>query len=52
MMMASVSGVVVQQAQRVDVVGADDGIAADADRRRLPDAARGELVDRLIRQRS
>ena len=41
-------GVVVEQAERVDVRGADDGIAADADGGGLADAARGELVDGLV----
>ena len=37
--------VLIEQLQRVDVGSADDGIAADADRCRLADAALGELVD-------
>ena len=45
-------GIVVEQAQRIDVRGADDGIAADADGRRLADAALRELVHGLIGQRA
>jgi hypothetical protein len=52
MMMASVSGSSLKQAQRVDVRGADDGIAANADRGRLADAALRQLVHGLISQRA
>ncbi len=45
-------GVVVEQAQRVDVRSADDGVAADADGRRLADAALRELVHGLIGERA
>ena len=40
--------IVVEQAEGVDVGGADDGVAAYADRGRLADAALGELVDSFV----
>src|SRR6185437_9375650 len=46
------SRVIIQQLQRVDVRCSDDGIAADADRSRLPNPARRELIDGLVRQRA
>ena len=45
-------GIFVEQLERVDMRGADDRVAADADRRRLADAALRELIDRLIGQRA
>ena len=44
--------IVVEQLERVDEIRADDRIAADADRGRLPDAARGELVHGFVGQRA
>ena len=44
--------ILVEPLQRVDEVGALDRIAADADRGRLAEAERGELVDDLVRQRA
>ena len=44
--------VFVEQFERVEEVGADDRIAADADRRRLANAAHRQLVDRLVGQRA
>src|ERR1700688_3295270 len=40
--------VLIEQFERVDVGGSNDGIAADADRRRLADPALGELIDSLV----
>ena len=40
--------ILIEQLQRVDVRGPDDGIAADADRCRLSDAALRELVDGFV----
>src|SRR6185369_11490228 len=41
-------GVVAEELERVDESGADDRVAADADARRLPDAAQRELVYGLV----
>ena len=45
-------GIFVEQLERVDVRGADDGVAADADGGRLADAALRELVDGLVGERA
>ena len=45
-------GVVLEGAQAVDEVGADDRIAADADAGALPDAGAGEVVDHLVGERA
>ena len=37
------SGILIEELERVDVRGADDGISTDADGRGLPDSALGEL---------
>ena len=52
MMIASVSGSSWNRSIAVDKVRADDRIAADADARGLADAARRQLVDRLVGQRA
>ena len=44
--------IAIEQLQRVQEVGADDGIAADPDRGRLPDAARRELIHGFVGQRA
>ena len=44
--------ILVEQVERVDEVGADDRIAADADAGRLADAERGQLPHRLVGQRA
>ena len=41
-------GILIQQLERVHVGGADNWIAADADRRRLPNPSLGELIDGLV----
>ena len=41
-------GIFVEQLERVDVGGADDGVAADADGGGLADAALRELIDGLV----
>src|SRR6185437_1475563 len=46
------SRIIIQQLQRIDVRRADDRIAADANRSRLPNPARRELIDGLVRQRA
>src|SRR5688572_8231785 len=45
-------GIAIEQLQRVHEIRADDGIAADADGRRLPDAALRELVHGFVGQRA
>src|ERR1700730_5760697 len=42
------AGVALEAGQAVDESGTDDGVAADADTRRLPDAGRRQLVDDLV----
>src|SRR5688572_22994151 len=46
------AGVGLEEPERVDESRADDGIAADADAGRLPDAEPGELVHGLVRERA
>ena len=43
--------IAVKQIERVDKIRADDWIPANADRRRLPDAALRKLMHRLVSQR-
>ncbi len=52
MMMACVSGIFVEQLERIEEVGADDRIAADADAGGLPDAELRQLADRFVGQRA
>ena len=49
---ASVPRVVLEQLQQVDLVRADDRVAADADARRLPKPEGRELEHRLVGQRA
>ena len=44
--------ILVEQPQRIDEIGADDRVAADADAGRLPDPEVRQLPDRFIRQRA
>src|ERR1700678_3197680 len=46
------SGILIEQLERVDMGGADDGVAADADRRGLPNPALGELIDSFVSEGS
>ena len=50
--MASVLRVVLEQLEQVDLVGADDRVAADADAGRLAEAEVGQLPDRLVGERA
>src|SRR5579863_6039130 len=43
--------IVVEQPDGIDEIRSNDWVATDANRGRLPDATRAELVNRLIRQR-
>ena len=49
---ASVPRVVLEQLQQVDLVGADDRVAADADAGRLAEPEADELPDRLVGERA
>src|SRR6266851_123028 len=44
--------IVIQQPQRIDVVRPDNRVAANANRRRLPNPTRRQLIHSLIRQRA
>src|SRR5262249_10938492 len=44
--------IVVEEPERIDEAGADDGITADSDARRLADSAKRELVDAFVRERA
>src|SRR5947209_4313251 len=46
------AAVLVEQLEGLGVVGADDGVAAEPDAGRLPDAEGGELVDGLVGERA
>src|ERR1039458_7173868 len=43
--------IAVKQIERVDKIRADNRVAANADRRRLPDSALGQLMHRFVSQR-
>ncbi len=49
-MIASVSGIFIQQLQRIHVRRPDNRIASDTDGRRLSDSALRQLIDGFIRQ--
>ena len=44
--------IAIEQVERIDKIRSDDRIAADADRGRLPNAARGQLMHRFVGQRA